>query len=1330
MLTIAGFSSILAASALADDQTWNTTGASDVWNTTDLNWDADVAWTNGNAAIFPDIGETITVDPVTVAGITFSGTDYILNSGTITHLGTITANESATINSNIALGANQAWSATATKTLTLGGVISGGSTLTYGGSGSYVIGGINTNSGNLTISTATVTLNSGATLFGAGLGWGLRTVTIANGGTLSASNFSNGPGNLWGQIGDGGNNIILQSGGIFKMTGATMDSTVNKGFDVTASNTGYFRVATGTSTVWGGRYTSRDFNVNSGATLVFDGGGDFETSRYIRGSGNVTKNDGGILKLTDVNAFTGTLTVNGGTLWASASTGGGSASATGNNNSIIVNSGAILKYTGSRGAGYHTGAVTINGGTVTFDNADMSWASGRTVTFDTAAGIINGSGQWRRRDGNNKIAVTVAASGSTISVAELNLFDNNPIFEVADGASAVDLTISSSITGSSNLRKEGTGTLAISGTSTGYSGTTQINAGTLLVNGTLSGAVTVNNSGTLSGNGALSGNVTANSGSAIEGTPTFSAAVNMTGTAVIRPGGYGTVGTMTCNASLSLAGETWMDITKNGATLGNDEVAGTGSITLAGTLKVTASGDTLDLGDSFILFTHTGGFSGSFSAYDLPALSPGLTWDTSNLTLNGSITVTNITVAPIYNPPAGAYVGAQSVTISSEPGATIYYTTDGSAPTLSSTNGLSPVSGVSIPLNSTVTLRAFATKPGLGDSAETSAMYTTIPIGVWNVDASGLWSDAANWLANAVPDGSGVGVDFFTLAQSGPATVTLDSNRTVGDMTFGNTNNFAWSLVPSGGSILTLADGAGTPTITVLDNTATVGPVLGGTQGFTKAGAGTLVLTGTNIYTGGTTLDAGILRVQNNNALGGAAGGTLTINNGTLEFPANATSYTIANPVTVANGATATIKATGTYLGTWPTLTVSGPIVNDGTLTLQGGAIGTGNDQLQITGGITGNAPAISGHVRLLTTSCAWNADSTITLSGAADQLELRSTSEVMPSSTTVTVNDGKFLLNGVNATMTQTIKALNGTGGTIVCDWGTNTLRIGAGDGSGSYSGVIANGAGTAPVLRVEKIGNGTQTLGGINTYTGSTTINGGTLALGASDALPDTSAISIAAATLSVADAVTDTTGTLDATAAATIHLGAGAAIAFADSRTVDWTGGTLVITGTFVSGSSLRFGTTNAGLTTAQLALISCDGFSNFALDTDGYLTASSTGNFYDWATTNSVTGGPNGDSDNDGIPNLVEYALELDPNGSDGSAGSYNPATGVLSFTKRQDAIDNGDITYVIETSPDLIYWTPVVTHTPGNTSTSISTTLTVDDPKKFARLSIITSATAP
>ena len=648
LLTTAGLSAFLTASAIAAVQTYQDGNSLDTWNTTDTNWDSGVVWMNCNSAIFGGTGETVAVSTVSAAGITFNSSGYTLSGGTITHSGTITANESATINSNIALGTNQAWSVAATKTLTLGGVISGGSTLTYGGSGSYVIGGINTNSGNLTISTATVTLNSGATLFGAGLGWGLRTVTIANGGTLSASNFSNGPGNLWGQIGDGGNNIILQSGGIFKMTGATMDSTVNKGFDVTASNTGYFRVATGTSTVWGGRYTSRDFNVNSGATLVFDGGGDFETSRYIRGSGNVTKNDGGILKLTDVNAFTGTLTVNGGTLWASASTGGGSASATGNNNSIIVNSGAILKYTGSRGAGYHTGAVTINGGTVTFDNADMSWASGRTVTFDTAAGTINGSGQWRRRDGSNKIAVTAAASGSTISVAELNLFDNNPVIDVADGSQDADLTISSGLTGGSGLVKSGgSGKLVLTGNSSTFTGATTINAGTLEVNGTLggTGAVTVNNTGTkLAGTGTIGGATTISSGT------------------IHSAGAVGAAGSQSFSNNLSYASGAiyeW-DITTASNTADSVSVGGTLSITSGAIFKVVSS---TAFTDAFWNTTRDWNVFGGkvFDAFTLQFLANGISQNAGDFAAEGNFTFTNsgqtLTWTAVPEPASAALTG-------------------------------------------------------------------------------------------------------------------------------------------------------------------------------------------------------------------------------------------------------------------------------------------------------------------------------------------------------------------------------------------------------------------------------------------------------------------------------------------------------------------------------------------------------------------------------------------------------------------------------------------------------------------------------------------------
>lgn len=620
MLTSTGFAAVLAASALAADQTWNTGGPSDVWNTTDLNWEGGVVWSDGNTAIFSGTGEAITVGTVSAAGMTFSGTDYVLNSGTINQSGTITASESATINSNITLGANQAWSAAATKTLTLGGAVSGSSTLTYGGGGSYVLGGNNTNSGNLTIDAASVTVNSGKTLFASGFGFStLRTVTIQNSGKLVLPDWEYA---TVGHTSDGSNNFVITSGGVLEMTGATMNSGVNKGIQVT-SGTGYFR--TPNNTTWSGNYGGRDFQVSSGATLVFDGGGNFTNSRFVTGAGNVTKNDGGTLTLQSINSFSGTLTVNGGTLVASASTSSGSASATGNNNTIIVNSGAILKYTGSRGAGYHTGSVTINGGTVTFDNTDMSWGNGRTVTFDTTTGTINGTGQWRRRDSSNKVAVNAAASGSTISVAELNLFDSNPVFEVADGANAADLTITSTITGSSNLRKEGAGTLVLSGTSPTYAGTTQVFAGALLVNGTLGGAVTVNNAGTkLAGIGTIGGATTVNIG------------------AIHSAGAVGAAGSQSFSNNLSYASGSifeW-DITTASNTADSVSVGGTLGVTTGAIFKVVSS---TAFTDAFWDTTRDWNVFGGkvFDAFTLQFQANGISQNAVDFAAEGNFTFTN-----------------------------------------------------------------------------------------------------------------------------------------------------------------------------------------------------------------------------------------------------------------------------------------------------------------------------------------------------------------------------------------------------------------------------------------------------------------------------------------------------------------------------------------------------------------------------------------------------------------------------------------------------------------------------------------------------------------
>jgi hypothetical protein len=138
-------------------------------------------------------------------------------------------------------------------------------------------------------------------------------------------------------------------------------------------------------------------------------------------------------------------------------------------------------------------------------------------------------------------------------------------------------------------------------------------------------------------------------------------------------------------------------------------------------------------------------------------------------------------------------------------------------------------------------------------------------------------------------------------------------------------------------------------------------------------------------------------------------------------------------------------------------------------------------------------------------------------------------------------------------------------------------------------------------------------------------------------------TNAVTIGAATLD-AGAFTDATGTLDVTTAtSTIRLGTGAALSFADSSAIDWTGGTLNLTGTFVSGSSLRFGTSANALTPTQLAKITAAGFTSFALNSNGYLTASVAASFTNWQTTNGVSGLFTADHDNDGVANGIEYFL---------------------------------------------------------------------------------------
>jgi autotransporter-associated beta strand protein len=165
------------------------------------------------------------------------------------------------------------------------------------------------------------------------------------------------------------------------------------------------------------------------------------------------------------------------------------------------------------------------------------------------------------------------------------------------------------------------------------------------------------------------------------------------------------------------------------------------------------------------------------------------------------------------------------------------------------------------------------------------------------------------------------------------------------------------------------------------------------------------------------------------------------------------------------------------------------------------------------------------------------------------------------------------------------------------------NFVLKGSTAGTGELAGAITDGAGG--VLSLTKQGSGTWTLSGANTYTGTTTITGGTLALGANNTLPNSSAVSIGAAAILNAATFSDTAGTLAVTGAATINLGSGGTLAFADSSAVAWPG-TLNITGTFTS-SSVRFGTSAAALTTAQQDKITVNGtgLGDYELNAGGYV-----------------------------------------------------------------------------------------------------------------------------
>ncbi|EIX2441167.1 autotransporter-associated beta strand repeat-containing protein [Salmonella enterica subsp. enterica serovar Kentucky] len=808
-------------------------------------------------------------------------------------------------------------------------------------------------------------------------------------------------------------------------------------------------------------------DITDNAVLELNTGGDFDNA--ISGSGQVVKSGDETLTLSGSNTYTGGTIISGGTLVATnvealgtgdvtdnatleLNTGGDFDNAIGGTGSVVKSGDKTLTLSG---ANSYTGGTTISGGTLVASNVEALGSGdvtdNATLELNTGgdfANNIGGTGSVVKSgdktltlSGTNSYTGGTTISGGTLvanNVEALGTGDvtNNATLELNTGGD-----FDNAISGSGQVVKSGDKTLTLSGANS-YSGATTISGGTLIathVNALGTGAIDNRASLLLDASGQFTvtdlttesgGNTEIGAGSTLQAT------------------------------TLTQKSDSTLTINLNGNTV-DPVIHAASQVSLAGTLDITGGGDVLDSDpastddlDTFTLIASDKTIAGDFEKLTVAGMDADLA---DFITVDGRIDDT----------------GKQ--------------------------------------YELTTALTWYADR----DDAVTDAHGT---FNLTNADGSFAVNTVLENVDATLDPASATGWDGTSLIKQGAGTLILNAE-----------NTYTGGTTISGGTLVaTNVDALGSGDVTddatlELNTGGTFDNAIGGSGNVVKSGADTLTLSGSNSYTGGTTISGGTLVASNVEALGT---GDVT-NNATLEL--NTGGDFINNiggtgRVEKSGDDTLTLSGSNTYTG--------GTLINGGTLVASNvEALGTGdvtdNATLALnTGGTFDNAISGSGQV-------VKSGDETLTLSGTnsytggttisggtlvATNVEALGSGDVTDDAT-LELNTGGTFDNAISGSG-QVVKSgdkmltLSGansySGGTLISDGtlvASNVEALGTGDVTNNATLALNTGGDFTNNIsgsgQVVKSGDDTLTLSGANSYTGGTTISGGTLVATNVDAL-----------------------------------------------------------------------------------------------------------------------------------------------------------------------------------------------------------------------------------